>query len=83
MASAPLPGELRKPLSKEERAKALYRRALAYNMVKEEDAALKDLVAANACLPEDAAIKKELSSTRKLVDAAKAKKRGQMSKMFS
>jgi hypothetical protein len=38
-----MPGELRKIMSPEEKAKAYYRRAMAYNAVNEPDNAFKDL----------------------------------------
>jgi hypothetical protein len=75
-------GQLRRPLQPAEKAKALYRRALAYNAVADADAALADLKAARALVPQDAAIERELATTKAATDAALAKKRKAMAKMF-
>ncbi len=66
-----------------EKAKALYRRAVAEIGLKDEDAALKDLEEANKLVPGDAAVVKELAVVKK-VSAERAKKeKAAYSKFFS
>jgi peptidyl-prolyl isomerase D len=69
-------------LKPEERAKALYRRAVAHVAVKEEDEALKDLEAAAQLVPADAAIKKELVAVKARKEERKKKERAAYGKMF-
>lgn len=71
-----------KELTSEERAKALYRRALAEVIVQENEESLKDLVEANKLVPTDQAIKKELDRVRKHIDTKRQKERAAFGKMF-
>lgn len=73
----------KRKLSDAEKAKALYRRAVAQLAVKEEAAAIADLEQAAKLVPADAAIQRELAAAKKTVDAKKAKSRAAYSKMFS
>jgi len=63
-------------------AKALYRRALCYTFLKDEEAALKDLEAAAALVPSDGAVKKELDGAKKRKEERRAKERKAYGKMF-
>ncbi|KAJ5111172.1 hypothetical protein N7532_001707 [Penicillium argentinense] len=66
-----------------DRAKALYRRALAYVGQKEEDNALKDLEAALKFAPGDAAITNEIAKVKKIVKDREAKDKKAAQKFFS
>ncbi|KAJ7766335.1 peptidyl-prolyl cis-trans isomerase [Mycena maculata] len=70
-------------LSSAEKAKALYRRALAHSILKDEDEAEKDLVAALAIVPDDAAIATELAAIRKRRKEKRDKEKKAFGKMFS
>ncbi|MBW0527856.1 hypothetical protein O181_067571 [Austropuccinia psidii MF-1] len=71
-----------KELTNEERAKALYRRAVARVIVSEEEESLKDLAEANKLVPSDQAIKKELEAIRQKLEAKRKKERVAFGKMF-
>ncbi|GAA5900615.1 hypothetical protein JCM6882_000922 [Rhodosporidiobolus microsporus] len=73
----------RKKLAEGEKAKALYRRALARGALKEEKEAIADLEEALKFQPEDAAIKKELAATKQRVEERKKKARAAFGKMFA
>lgn len=75
--------KVRRPLTTQEKVKALYRRAQAYRAVKEPEAAMKDLTEAKTLSPGDATIEKELAQVRASVDAEKKKKQAAFSKMFA
>lgn len=66
-----------------EKGKALYRRALARKGLKNEDAAAKDLEAAQKCVPEDAAIKNELAAVKKAAADRAKKEKAAYSKFFT
>ncbi|KAF1809726.1 peptidyl-prolyl cis-trans isomerase [Eremomyces bilateralis CBS 781.70] len=65
-----------------ERAKALYRRALAKTAKKDDEAAMADLKAALALVPGDAAITKELGAAKKREEERKRKEKALYSKFF-
>jgi peptidyl-prolyl isomerase D len=69
-------------LSDKDKAKALYRRGLAYARQKDEDNAIKDLEAAKKLAPEDAAIQTELANIKKVKAARLAKEKAAYSKFF-
>jgi len=71
-----------KELTKDERAKALYRRALAEVIVQETEASLSDLMEAHKLVPSDQAIKKELERVRLQIDNQRKKQRAAFGKMF-
>lgn len=71
------------PLKPEEEAKALYRRALAYSELKNDEDAEKDLKQAKTLVPGDAAIQNLLVRVTKKREERKAKERATYSKMFS
>ena len=64
-------------------AKALYRRALARVVLKEDDAAESDLVAASQLVPEDQAINNELAKVRQMRKEKKEKEKKAFKKMFA
>ncbi|ESZ96517.1 40 kDa peptidyl-prolyl cis-trans isomerase [Sclerotinia borealis F-4128] len=66
-----------------DRAKALYRRAIAYVGLKNEEDALKDLQEANKLVPNDAAVVKELSAVKKNAAERAKKERAAYSKAFA
>lgn len=66
-----------------DRAKALYRRAVAYVGLKNEEDALKDLEEANKLVPGDAAVVKELSAVKKNVAERARKEKAAYSKFFA
>ncbi|KAL3424228.1 peptidyl-prolyl cis-trans isomerase [Phlyctema vagabunda] len=70
-------------ISSADKAKALYRKAIAEIGLKEEDAALKDLEEANKLVPGDAAITKELSAVKKASAERAKKEKAAYSKFFS
>ncbi|KAM0746401.1 hypothetical protein T439DRAFT_329847 [Meredithblackwellia eburnea MCA 4105] len=72
----------KRKLTDQEKAKALYRRAVAELAVKEEQAAIADLENAAKLVPSDAAIQKELVAAKKKVEEKKAKSRAAFGKMF-
>lgn len=71
-----------KPLTKEERAKALYRRGCARSLLKEYDEAAKDLTDASALVPEDQAVQAELKKVQAKKAEIKQKQQKAYSKMF-
>jgi peptidyl-prolyl isomerase D len=64
-------------------AKALYRRALAYAVLKDEDAAESDLITASQLMPEDQAITGELGKLRQRRKEKKEKEKKAFKKMFA
>jgi peptidyl-prolyl isomerase D len=64
-------------------AKALYRRALAHAVLRDSDAAEKDLVQALENAPNDAAIAGELAAIRKRQKELRDKEKKQFKKMFA
>ncbi|KAJ7111406.1 hypothetical protein C8R44DRAFT_633285, partial [Mycena epipterygia] len=70
-------------LSPADKAKALYRRALAHAILKDEDAAEKDLVDALEIVPDDTAIAAELASIRRRRKKKREKEKKQFKKMFA
>jgi peptidyl-prolyl isomerase D len=64
-------------------AKALYRRALAHVVLKEEDAAESDLVAASQLISEDQAVANELTKVRQIKKEKKEKEKKAFKKMFA
>lgn len=66
-----------------DKGKALYRRALARNGLKNEEDAVKDLEAALKLVPGDAAIKNELDSVKKRAAARRQKEKTAYSKAFA
>lgn len=78
-----LPGELRKKLTNEEKAKAFYRRALAKSLVSDWQSALIDLKLASQSAPEDASIKKEMATTKQKLETDRQKSKARLAKMFA
>ncbi|TNY19935.1 peptidyl-prolyl cis-trans isomerase Cpr7 [Rhodotorula diobovata] len=72
-----------KRLSEGEKAKALYRRAMARVVVREEKEAVEDLEEAAKLQPEDAAIRKELAAVKQRIEERKKRARAAYGKMFS
>ncbi|KAJ7672402.1 peptidyl-prolyl cis-trans isomerase [Mycena polygramma] len=70
-------------LSPADKAKALYRRALAHAILKDEESAEKDLVDATSIVPDDTAIAAELATIRKRKKEKRDKEKKAFSKMFS
>ncbi|KAK7042580.1 peptidyl-prolyl cis-trans isomerase D [Favolaschia claudopus] len=70
-------------LSPADKAKALYRRALAHLILRDSERAEKDLVEAQACAPGDAAIAGELATIRKRNKEQRDKEKRQLKKMFA
>ena len=66
-----------------DKAKALYRRAVAEVGLKDEDGALKDLEEANKLVPNDAAVVKELTQVKKAAAERAKKEKAAYSKFFS
>lgn len=64
-------------------AKALYRRALANIILKEDDDAEKDLVEASGLVPDDKAISSELSKLRQRKKEKRDKEKKAFKKMFA
>jgi peptidyl-prolyl isomerase D len=71
------------PLTDGERAKALYRRGVAYGKTREEDLAVADLKAALELNPKDAGVVAELNVVRNRVKTRREKEKAAFSKMFS
>lgn len=65
------------------KAKALYRRALAHIILKDDDESEKDLIKASKLVPEDQAISGELAKLRQRIKAERDKKKAAFKKMFS
>ncbi|KAJ6625133.1 cyclophilin-like domain-containing protein [Mycena sp. CBHHK59/15] len=70
-------------LSPADKAKALYRRALAHTILKDEDAAEKDLVDALAIVPDDKAIAGEVAKIRQRRKEKREKEKKAFKKMFA
>ncbi|CAK5269805.1 unnamed protein product [Mycena citricolor] len=70
-------------LSPADKAKALYRRALARVIFKDEEQAEEDLVAALSHVPDDAAISNELANIRKHKKEKRDKEKKAYKKMFN
>ncbi|RDB17075.1 Peptidyl-prolyl cis-trans isomerase D [Hypsizygus marmoreus] len=70
-------------LNTADKAKALYRRALAKAILKEEEEAEKDLVEASKLVPEDTAIAGELAKIRQRKKEKRDKEKKAFKKMFS
>lgn len=70
-------------INDKERAKALYRRAVAEVALKNEDEALKDLEEANKLLPGDASIVQEINIVKKIIAERIKKEKATYSKFFS
>ncbi|PLB40952.1 peptidyl-prolyl cis-trans isomerase D [Aspergillus candidus] len=66
-----------------DRAKALYRRAVASGGLKEEDAALSDLETASKLAPGDAGITNEVARVKQAIKNREAKERATARKFFS
>ncbi len=64
-------------------AKALYRRALARSIRKEDELAENDLVEANKVVPDDQAIASELGKVRQRKKEKRDKEKAAYKKMFS
>ncbi|POY73997.1 putative Peptidylprolyl isomerase [Rhodotorula taiwanensis] len=75
--------EMTKQLTEADKAKALYRRAMAHVTLKDEQEAIKDLEEALKLQPEDAAVKKELAAAKQRVEERKKKARAAYAKMFN
>ena len=70
-------------ISEKDKAKALFRRAIAQVGLKDEDAALADLEAALKLAPGDPAITKELMQVKKAAADRAKKEKAAYSKFFS
>lgn len=70
-------------ISDAEKGKALYRRALAFVGLKDEESAENDLEAALKFVPGDAAIKKELTAVKKAASDRLKKEKAAYGKFFS
>ncbi|EEB91797.1 hypothetical protein MPER_09789 [Moniliophthora perniciosa FA553] len=70
-------------LNSADQAKALYRRALAYTILKEDDTAEKDLVEATKLVPDDQAISGELAKVRQRRKEKRDKEKAAYKKMFA
>ena len=66
-----------------EKAKALFRRAVAHIGLKDEDSALADLEEANKLVPGDAAVVQELNKVKKAAAERAKKEKAAYSKFFS
>ncbi|GAA5893929.1 hypothetical protein JCM8208_001281 [Rhodotorula glutinis] len=72
-----------KRLTEADKAKALYRRAMARTLLKEEKEAVEDLEEAAKLQPDDAAIRKELAAAKSRIEDRKKRARAAYGKMFS
>ncbi|GAA5848752.1 hypothetical protein JCM9279_002932 [Rhodotorula babjevae] len=72
-----------KRLTDADKAKALYRRAMARTLLKEEKEAVEDLEEAAKLQPDDAAIRKELTAAKQRIEDRKKRARAAYGKMFS
>jgi peptidyl-prolyl isomerase D len=70
-------------LSNADKAKALYRRGSAHVILKQEDEAEADLVAASQLAPEDIAISSKLKEVRDEKKKKREKEKKAFKKMFS
>ncbi|GAA6029639.1 hypothetical protein JCM8097_000980 [Rhodosporidiobolus ruineniae] len=75
--------EGRRKLTDGEKAKALYRRALAQVQAKQDQEAIKDLEEAQKLQPEDGAIKQALAAAKQRVEERKKRARAAFGKMFA
>jgi peptidyl-prolyl isomerase D len=66
-----------------DKAKALYRRAIAEVGLKDQESALKDLEEANKLVPNDAAVVKELVQVKKVTAERARKEKAAFSKAFA
>nr|POF01008.1 41 kda peptidyl-prolyl cis-trans isomerase [Quercus suber] len=66
-----------------EKAKALYRKGVAFKELKDEDGAVESLTAAQALAPNDAGIKNELAAVKKASADRRAKEKKAYSKAFA
>jgi len=64
-------------------AKALYRRALAHGILKEEEEAERDLVEASQLVPDDLAVAGELAKVRQRKKEKREKEKKTFKKMFA
>lgn len=72
-----------KTTTKEQKAKALYRRGVAYSKVKNDENALKDFEQVLEVMPEDPAAKKELAECKTRIQKKTSSQRAQYAKFFS
>jgi peptidyl-prolyl isomerase D len=70
-------------LANADKAKALYRRALAQAIVNEDGLAEEDLLEAATLVPDDAAVKAELAKVRERVKSKRELEKKKFKKMFS
>lgn len=70
-------------LSKNDQAKAYYRRGQAYGEMKDDKAAIEDLKRAAELTPEDTGVQHELEAARRRVRERREKERKAYAKMFS
>jgi peptidyl-prolyl isomerase D len=70
-------------LSPADKGKALYRRAIASESLKDEETALKDLEEANKLVPGDAAITKQLATVKKAASDRAKKEKAAYGKFFA
>ncbi|KAJ3760007.1 peptidyl-prolyl cis-trans isomerase [Lentinula raphanica] len=70
-------------LNNADQAKALYRRALAHTILKDDDSAEKDLVEASKLVPDDQTISGELARVRNRKKEKRDKEKKAYKKMFS
>ncbi|KAF9045407.1 peptidyl-prolyl cis-trans isomerase [Panaeolus papilionaceus] len=70
-------------LNDADKAKALYRRAMAHLYMKDEDTAEADLIEASRLVPQDAAINGELTKIRAQRKEKREKEKKQFKKMFA
>jgi peptidyl-prolyl isomerase D len=70
-------------ITDQEKAKALFRRGTAQVGLKDDEAALKDLEAANKLVPGDAAVTKELAAVKKAAAERAKKEKAAYSKAFA
>ncbi|KAL4942477.1 peptidyl-prolyl cis-trans isomerase D [Aspergillus oleicola] len=66
-----------------DKAKVLYRRAVAHSGLKEEDDALKDLEEASKLAPSDAAISAEVAKVKKTIKTREAQEKATARRFFS
>jgi len=71
------------PITDADKAKAYYRRGMAYGKTREEELAVTDLKSALELNPGDKAIERELRETRERVKSRRDKERKAFAKMFS
>jgi peptidyl-prolyl isomerase D len=64
-------------------AKALYRRAVAHSILKDDDDAEKDLVEASQLVPDDKVISSELAKVRQHKKEKREKEKKALKKMFA